>query len=220
MALNLNKGSEQAPNSSSKKGLNLSKSGDSKSHNFNLSKENVADSQNGNHLKENGTPKNSLKYIMAIVLIAIIFVAIKMLSGNSESKNEDQPVVDTSSSVSTNVGSSTDTTAQTQAADTTTATDNSTVSSVNTSTDGTKDIPSKDSKPNTISKNNTKGSEIIGNSSSVNTSAAVLKGSIDEKAKQVISGAFGNGLARKRALGNEYTQIQSKVNDIMKQNSN
>lgn len=44
----------------------------------------------------------------------------------------------------------------------------------------------------------------------------IPNGSIEEKAKQVIIGAFGNGQDRKNALGAEYAEIQAKVNEIYK----
>jgi len=37
---------------------------------------------------------------------------------------------------------------------------------------------------------------------------------LEEKAKQVINGNFGNGLERKNALGSEYKEIQKKVNEM------
>lgn len=37
---------------------------------------------------------------------------------------------------------------------------------------------------------------------------------IEEKAKQVIRGNFGNGAARKQALGGEYDTIQRRVNEM------
>lgn len=47
------------------------------------------------------------------------------------------------------------------------------------------------------------------------TSAPTLpQGSLEEKAKRVIRGDFGNGSERKEALGSEYNVIQSKVNEM------
>lgn len=42
----------------------------------------------------------------------------------------------------------------------------------------------------------------------------VPEGTLEQKAKQVIRGNFGNGAERKRALGSEYNAIQSKVNEM------
>jgi hypothetical protein len=39
-------------------------------------------------------------------------------------------------------------------------------------------------------------------------------GTIEEKANQVISGDFGNGANRKRALGKDYAKIQAKINEM------
>jgi cytoskeletal protein RodZ len=43
---------------------------------------------------------------------------------------------------------------------------------------------------------------------------ATLSGTLEEKAKRVIRGDFGNGAERKRQLGNAYAEIQRKVNEM------
>ncbi len=42
----------------------------------------------------------------------------------------------------------------------------------------------------------------------------VLSGSLEQKAKHVIRGDFGNGLDRKNKLGSEYEDVQRKVNEM------
>jgi LysM repeat protein len=44
--------------------------------------------------------------------------------------------------------------------------------------------------------------------------------SIEELAKEVISGKYGNGEERKQKLGNLYNEVQKKVNEILKVNTN
>ena len=39
-------------------------------------------------------------------------------------------------------------------------------------------------------------------------------GSVEAKAKQVIRGIYGNGFVRKQKLGNDYAEIQGKVNEM------
>lgn len=39
--------------------------------------------------------------------------------------------------------------------------------------------------------------------------------SIDELAREVIAGKYGNGDARKKALGNQYNEVQKRVNEIL-----
>ena len=39
-------------------------------------------------------------------------------------------------------------------------------------------------------------------------------GSVEAKAKQVIRGIYGNGSVRKQKLGNDYAEIQGKVNEM------
>lgn len=47
-----------------------------------------------------------------------------------------------------------------------------------------------------------------------NSSSEPLNGSLEKKAIAVIRGTYGNGLERKQKLGNEYTVIQNKVNEM------
>jgi uncharacterized membrane protein YdfJ with MMPL/SSD domain len=49
---------------------------------------------------------------------------------------------------------------------------------------------------------------------SQNSSSEPLNGSLEQKAIAVIRGTYGNGLERKQKLGNEYTVIQNKVNEM------
>lgn len=41
-----------------------------------------------------------------------------------------------------------------------------------------------------------------------------VNGSLEQKAIAVIRGTYGNGLERKQKLGDEYTVIQNKVNEM------
>lgn len=43
--------------------------------------------------------------------------------------------------------------------------------------------------------------------------------SVDELAKEVIAGKYGNGDARKNALGSRYSEVQAKVNEMLAGNS-
>lgn len=47
--------------------------------------------------------------------------------------------------------------------------------------------------------------------------ASVLSGSLEDKARQVIRGNFGNGAERRKRLGSEYTEIQNKVNEMYRE---
>jgi hypothetical protein len=59
-----------------------------------------------------------------------------------------------------------------------------------------------------------KSNDVPSNNGSQSITVAVL-GSIEDKAKQVIRGEFGNGKERKKMLGSEYEDIQKKVNEIL-----
>ena len=49
-------------------------------------------------------------------------------------------------------------------------------------------------------------------------SSDISNKSVDELAKEVIAGKYGNGDARKSALGSRYSEVQSKVNEILNGN--
>ena len=54
--------------------------------------------------------------------------------------------------------------------------------------------------------------------SAVSTSEASAKKSVDEIAKEVINGKWGNGTARKQALtaaGYDYATVQKRVNELL-----
>lgn len=52
------------------------------------------------------------------------------------------------------------------------------------------------------------------NPSGENLNVPAISGSLEQKAKHVIRGDFGNGQVRKDKLGDEYAEIQSKVNEM------
>ena len=48
----------------------------------------------------------------------------------------------------------------------------------------------------------------------INNSSIALSGTLEQKAKEVIRGKYGNGEIRKQKLGDQYSEIQSKVNEM------
>lgn len=49
---------------------------------------------------------------------------------------------------------------------------------------------------------------------STTATSSQTQGSVEERARKAIRGDFGNGAARKQALGGDYAAIQRKVNEI------
>lgn len=68
-------------------------------------------------------------------------------------------------------------------------------------TDSVKDLPQK-GKSSIIKERESKGTTDI------------VSGSLEQKAKNVIRGDYGNGEERKQKLGNQYEEIQAKVNEM------
>lgn len=60
------------------------------------------------------------------------------------------------------------------------------------------------------------GKAFISNSTSNDSSIA--NKSVDELAKEVIAGKYGNGEARKNALGSRYSEVQARVNEMLANN--
>ena len=56
---------------------------------------------------------------------------------------------------------------------------------------------------------------ITGGAASGGTTAAAPEGTVAELARRVIAGEFGNGAARKAALGDRYAEVQARVNEIL-----
>lgn len=56
---------------------------------------------------------------------------------------------------------------------------------------------------------------ITGGGSSGGTTAAAPGGTVEELARRVIAGEFGNGDARRAALGSRYSEVQAEVNRIL-----
>lgn len=56
---------------------------------------------------------------------------------------------------------------------------------------------------------------ITGGSSSGGTTEAAPSGTVEELARRVIAGEFGNGDARRAALGSRYDEVQAEVNRIL-----
>ena len=76
------------------------------------------------------------------------------------------------------------------------------------------DLPEEKEKANVIVQSNTQSTTQTAVSVEKPKEEAVLSGTIDEKAKRVIRGDFGNGEERRNKLGSEYTAIQNKVNEM------
>ena len=65
--------------------------------------------------------------------------------------------------------------------------------------------------PTSKSSNSTQNKQI---QKSSETQPTVLTGTLEDKASEVIRGRYGNGEVRKQKLGERYTEIQNKVNEM------
>lgn len=231
MALNLNKGGqENSKPSSEKKGLNLSKSTDSEKTSLNLSKE-EKDPKKTTTVKSGAIePIPNKNNSVIFIFLAVIIVGIGLFwflnkgtttQAETFKTNDDNKV--SSAPAQGKEAVTSDNSANNQGKDnsvknsTATNFDNSVSSSsesvVSASSNNVNESNNLENSNNTSSKNQS-------TTSTSAPSALIPVRGIDEKVKQVIRGDFGNGLERKRALGDDYSIIQEKVNEFYKTKKN
>jgi len=159
--------------------------------------------------------------VLALVIIGGIF-GLKQF-------NQDKPVeggseevvvteVDNTNSGSVENESGTSNNDETNPTADNTVSDQTEVSNTSTETNTTSSVESAvTSKRSSTGENSAAKQEASHNTSSnkgSQSSSVAVQGSIEDKAKQVIRGDFGNGSDRKQALGAEYDAIQTKVNEM------
>lgn len=232
MGIDLNKGGEDISKlKADKKGLNLSKKGDSEKGKINLGKERVSekvkvDLEKGDVDTKVAAPapsqnNSSSKSPIAILSILVILICL----GGFWYLNQDDSKVD---SESTSGGAAPDTPIEQQVTPiesqptvTVKKEENAaqpTENSVMESNQGkSKEVDVPNESPTKSNPNNS--GKVSANPSSSNSSVGA-QNSLEEKARQVLAGVFGNGEERKQALGGDYAQVQAKVNEIVKNASN
>jgi hypothetical protein len=198
MALNLNKNDKDNNESSSskKKSLNLSKSESLPKNKINLSKDEIDTADPQASPQEQFEEKKKSPILLVIVAVFVIGIGgYFFMSQNSggQDTTSNQPV----DSVTTEVDPSQPEVDSANLSSTSapSPTDVQPANSPNSPDAAKETVTSEVSSPN---------STISGNSSS----------SLEQKAREVIDGKFGNGADRKLALGSEYKAIQAKVNAL------
>lgn len=169
------------------------------------------------------------KIVIPIVVVAIIAVVAFLVWPKGDKTNEEQIVQNTATGVQ-----STDTQGNTTA--TNNADDNSVENENQTAEQTADEVPAPaeevsktteavETTPavaqpavnNSTPKPSSQPKPANNTTPSRHTSGA-LTGDVEEDAKAVIRGEFGNGDERKAALGDSYTKIQNRVNEIYKVN--
>ena len=211
MALNLNKGDEQNSKPlTEKKGLNLSKSADTSKVKQNLTKENPLPADHSQ--SSNPKPRKSQRIPTVTIIIAGVTIGLGVFwyMNNNENTNVAQRDLGNSSAVvSEDAVTPASLSEDQQALEPVEASGNS---SVETNEQPTKSKGNNVQETTSENANNSNASQA--NRIASTSSSSQLQGTIEEKARQVISGAFGNGADRKKSLGDEYAAIQAKVNEL------
>jgi hypothetical protein len=212
MALNLNKGDKNTravPGSSkSSKGFNLDKKGSENPPTIN------------SEAKSEGGNKNS-NFIFLILGVLIVAGGIFWALNKDGSGQVVEDAV-TSTSGTESGGESPITTGDTPPADTMSVAANQETQTTNIESGGanigesgnTTNGGSTNSSNNPTSNSNIGGSSQNTTNNVASNTTTQVQGSVEETARKVINGEFGNGSNRKRLLGNDYAAIQAKVNEL------
>ena len=124
--------------------------------------------------------------------------------GDSKGKNNDQ-TVETPEAESADAGNSAD------GEETASPAQEETSPEVSSSKDNSKqNVPAKPAEPTKATNQPTKTVQ----PTTPAVQPATLSGTLEEKAREVIRGNYGNGEVRKQKLGDQYAEIQGKVNEM------
>ncbi|MFN5629296.1 MAG: hypothetical protein ACK48W_08410 [Bacteroidota bacterium] len=219
MALNLNKGDDNnSKPSTEKKGLNLSKSADASKVKPNLTKDNPAPAYNSKSSNiQTDAKKKSPALIITLAVIIIGIGVFWFMNKNTTNQNKLETAVSAEIQETAPSEANTSQTNQTTDSNNTNAGDHIQTAEVNSTPTSSNVLPTTDAtNPNSTELVTDKTNQNSTTNEVPSSISALPSGSIDEKARQVISGAFGNGADRKQALGEDYAEIQAKVNEIYK----
>jgi cytoskeletal protein RodZ len=186
--------------------FNLSKGKEPKGGKFNLSKETTPAASNGNSSPASKKSKGRLWLLLLVLVLAAIVFCVKKCSPDKEVDSSEAPIEQTTTS-----------TENTQ--DTETENINDETVDVNVSEETSTPAASEDEAiqpENVIPSNETiePAAQPVVEPTRSDTPTSPQGGNLDEKARQVIRGDFGNGAERKQNLGHEYNAIQQRVNEM------
>lgn len=148
---------------------------------------------------------SSMKWvIIALIIMAIVACAYFFIGGNKDKEYTNKEIP------------------QTEQNDSTQNSENASDSTANSVPQTEEAAPTSDVEPAATPESDKKGSGLSDSQtqtpamSPAEANASTL-GDIEENARRVIRGEFGNGKERKAKLGNSYSEIQNKVNEMYRQ---
>ena len=167
-----------------------------------LKTKNSSIEENEEPIGQNPIPTNSRKkLIVGLAALIVVVIAGFVLFGNNQSTGKSDAIVTDSLTKDSVQKDST-------LADSLKKENSSVVSNEESNNKETEDIKDEmQSKASVPVDTNVKSQQ------GPNTESSSM-GSVEDKAKQVIRGIYGNGFVRKQKLGNDYAEIQGKVNEM------
>ena len=93
-------------------------------------------------------------------------------------------------------------------------------SSVSKTTTPSSNTSANNTTANTTTDQQTASTDNLGTSSNTEPTAAEPANSVQETAKDVIRGTYGNGVTRRHKLGSRYEEVQKRVNEMYRKGTN
>lgn len=219
MALNLNKsGDDNSKPNLEKKELNLNKTDDASKSKLDLSKDKNNETTISHVTSVSADKKDSSKGLVIAAVLVVALGAFWFFNRDTTNGVDGEP--DT-----TVVASPEDSTAVEDGAITTTPIDSvddvpsETVSGSDNSVTSNPSVSSQGPEESSAPANSEEASGKPASAGRV-ADSPVIEGTVEDKARQVINGVYGNGIDRKNALGDEYRAVQSKVNELYRRGLN
>jgi hypothetical protein len=201
-----------------KKDVNLKKSGGDSKVKLDLSKDKNNETTTSQVTSDTADKKGSSKGLVIAAVLAVALGAFWFFNRDTTNVVDGEP--DT-----TIVASPEDSTAVEDGSITTTPIDSvndvpsETVSGTDNSVTSNPSVSSQGSEGSSAPANSEVASGKPASAGSV-ADSPVKEGTVEDKARKVIDGVYGNGIDRKNALGDEYRAIQSKVNELYRRGLN
>lgn len=170
---------------------------------------------NGGEIANDNPSPNKKKWIIIVLVVIVVGIVAWLLfgKGKSEEVTENKPAIEQTEKQKS--GSITDTTKTDGTNEVTPAASAVTSNQKNESTSDNQSVSEEPSQTSGSTPRNATSEEMTLPTQVDNMTE--LSSTLDEQARKVIRGDFGNGEERKQKLGSRYDSIQKRVNEMYKE---
>lgn len=163
---------------------------------------------------------NWKEWLAAFVLATLLWGGYHLYSNSQGNDAQDATTVAKTDSTDAQKDSTTKVKPEADGNNVATETANETAaegSSVSKATTPSSNTSANNTTANTTTDQQTASTDNLGTSSTTEPTAAEPANSVQETAKDVIRGTYGNGVTRRHKLGSRYEEVQKRVNEMYRQ---